>query len=240
MPSDKPLELGLGLDLSLKDGVQPNPISFEEVKNRLEGIRGVIGEALMTAAENKGELSPENQEILLTILKSRFEKNCRLHKDIQWQEVEKSLKSAPGKLRSLLQLEVTGGEPDVITENEGEFVFGDCSAESPIGRRNFAFDKESQEYLEKRYNRKFDGNAIDKAEEDGVDLMDKKQYGALQKKMKLDQESFSLLKTPDDIRNGNNAVGCYRNGKYVIVDTVSLMSHNADGAFRAVVKVKKV
>lgn len=185
-------------------------------------------------------ISPEQQERLLNTLKSRFETNRILHEKVKWSDVEKALKAHPEKMWSLQQLETTGGEPDVIGEEKGEFVFGDCSAESPSGRRNVVFDKEAQEYLKKIFpNEKCTGNVAEMAAEYGVDLMDETQYRELQKKLKLDQKTWSWLKTPANIRKSGYAFAGNRFYDEVYVYQ-NFASHLGDGrAWRAALRILK-
>ena len=208
----------------------------ENVNNRLERIMFITAKLAKTASKPEKVFSPEQQQKLLGILKSRFELNRGLHDNIQWADVEKALKAHPEKMWSLQQLEATGGEPDVIGEENGEFVFGDCSAESPSGRRNIVFDKEAEEYLKKYFpDEKCNGNAADMVAEYGVDFMDETQYRELQKKLRLDQNTWSWLKTPADIRKSGDAFFGYNYG----FRKGNANLHGADGSFRASLRVPK-
>ncbi len=190
---------------------------------------------------SKKELSPEQCKELLRVLKARFKANHKLHEKIQWGNVEKALQANPEKLWSLQQLEVTGGEPDVIGEEKGEFVFGDCSAASPSGRRNVVFDKEAEEDLKKHYpNEKCNGNAADMVAEYGVDFMDETQYRELQKKILIDQNTWSWLKTPAHINEfGESRVALFgnRSGEFVRVGQRGAYDHDVGGSFRASLRV---
>jgi len=227
--------------------VDNSQIEAEVVNNTLDGISKETGERAKRASgiENvKPEklLDPEAAEALLGTLKSRFETNRKLHEKIKWSDVEKALKAQPEKLWSLQQLEATGGEPDVIGEEKGEFVFGDCSAESPEGRRNIVFDKEAEEYLKKHYpNETCNGNAADMAAAFGVDFMDEAQYRALQKKLPIDKNTWSWLKTPADIRKSGYALFGYRTNGGVDVLRYNANYHGRgdNRAFRASLRVSK-
>jgi hypothetical protein len=220
--------------------VEKGQVSAEVINGELDSIRETTGERVKAISETEKQLSPEDQEALLGTLKSRFETNRKLHEKVKWNDVEKSLKADPEKLWSLQQLESTGGEPDVIAEEQGEFVFGDCSAESPKGRRNVVFDKEAEEYLKKNFpNEKYNGNAADMAAAYGVDFMDKEQYRALQKKLPVDKNTWSWLKTPADIRKSGLALYGGRYDGDVYVDQRNAYLRTDPGAFRASLRVKK-
>jgi hypothetical protein len=221
--------------------VETGSVSAEEVNDLLDQMRTTTHGHLKSVAEVKEkQLSPEEQKALLGTLKSRFETNRKLHEKVQWADVEKALLAHPEKLWSLRQLEATGGEPDVIDEENGEYVFGDCSTESPSGRRNVVFDKGAEEYLEKQHpNKKCNGNAADMVAEYGADFMTEDQYRALQEKLTVDCHSWSFLKTHEDIRNSGRALGGSRDAGYVHVSLGSAYFHDDDGAFRASLRVLK-
>src|SRR3979490_2031568 len=124
---------------------------------------------------NKKELSPKQREELLKALKARFEKNMNRHKDLEWAKVQAKLEANPEKLWSLNEMERTGGEPDVVDHNKktGEYIFYDCSAESPKGRRSLCYDREA---LESRKEHKPKDNAIDMAADMGIELLTEEQY----------------------------------------------------------------
>jgi hypothetical protein len=221
--------------------VETGRLSEEVVNSELDSIREVTGERAQFASETEKRLSMEQRDALLGLLKSRFETNQRLHQKIQWSDVEKALKANPDKLWSLQQMEATGGEPDIIGEEKGEFVFGDCSLESPSGRRNVVFDKEAQEYLKKHYPAEVCiCNAADMAKEMGVDFMDEEQYRALQKICAIDKKNtWSWLKTPVNIRKSGDALygRRYYGGEYV--DQYNAHSRDDHGAWRAALRVPK-
>lgn len=153
------------------------------------------------------ELSDEENLELIKILKTRFEKNMNRHQGMEWDNVQAKLesKNSKEKLRSLQEMEITGGEPDVVgyDEKTGEFIFMDCSAESPKGRRSICYD---QEALESRKEYKPKDSAIGVATDMGIEILDEAQYRALQKLGKFDTKTSSWLKTPADIRKLGGAI----------------------------------
>jgi hypothetical protein len=233
------------LEATLKYLVESGLVSAEAVNGELDKIRAATGENAIAVSETgplKPEkvLSPEQQKKLLGFLKSRFELKRGLHDNIQWYDVEKALKAHPDKMWSLQQLEATGGEPDVIGEENGELIFGDCSAESPSGRRNVVFDMQAEEYLKEHYpGEKYNGNAADMVAEYGVDFMDEAQYRELQNKLKLDQHSWSWIKTPADIRKSGFAINGDRIYGDVFVRKYDAYIHRVGRAFRASLRVPK-
>lgn len=164
----------------------------------------------------KKTLSPEQQKELLNILKARFEKNSSRHKGIQWKEVQAKLEKSVEKLWSLNEMEKTGGEPDVVgfDKKMGEFIFYDCSAESPAGRRSFCYD---QQALESRKEHKPKNSVIKMASDMGVELLSEEEYRELQKLGKFDTKTSSWVKTPADIRKLGGAIFCdFRYGKVFV------------------------
>jgi hypothetical protein len=153
----------------------------------------------------KNKLSTEQSEELLKVLQIRFENNMKRHAGLAWDDVQKKLGANPGKLWSLDEMERTEGEPDVVgfDEKTGEFVFFDCSAESPKGRRSLCFDHEA---LEKRKEHKPAGSAVNMAEEMGIELLDEVQYKELQKLGKFDAKTSSWIVTPSEIRKLGGAL----------------------------------
>jgi hypothetical protein len=148
--------------------------------------------------ENR-ELSPQQREELLRTLKVRFEKNMNRHKDLEWAKVEAKLKGNTEKLWSLNEMERTGGEPDVVDHDNktGKYIFYDCSAESPKGRRSICYDREA---LESRKEHKPENSAIDMAAFMGIELLTEEQYRELQKLGVFDAKTSSWVKTPSEIR----------------------------------------
>jgi hypothetical protein len=161
----------------------------------------------------KKELTPEQQERLLSTLKERFESNKILHKRLEWSDVERALNANPEKMWSLYQLESTGGEPDVFWEDETGFIFGDCFNESPEVRRNLVFDKEAEERLRQEYpDEVCSGNVVDKVAKWGVELMSKEEHSYLKQHiLHFDDKTHSWLKTPAHVRQNGQAFvsGCY-------------------------------
>ncbi|OCX53377.1 hypothetical protein BEL04_03490 [Mucilaginibacter sp. PPCGB 2223] len=172
-------------------------------------------------------LSPQQREELLAILKTRFEKNTDRHKDIDWSEVQAKLEASPVKLWSLNQMEQTGGEPDVVAYDTatGEYTFYDCSPESPKGRRSLCYDREAHNA---RKEFKPENTAMDVAAEMGVELLSEEEYRRLQQLGKFDLKTSSWVKTPANIRKLGGAVFCDR--RY---DTVFLYHNGADSYYAA-------
>jgi hypothetical protein len=158
------------------------------------------------------KLTPEQSKELLRILKDRFEKNMHRHEEIDWSNVQAKLEAAPEKLWSLHQMEATDGEPDVVAYNQEqkEYMFCDCSTESPKGRRSVCYD---QEALESRKKHKPENSAINMAASMGIELLTEAQYRALQKLENFDKKTSSWIQTPADIRELGGALFCdYRFG----------------------------
>jgi len=185
---------------------------------------------------NKKELSTEQREELLGILKARFEKNMNRHKEIEWAKVQAKLEANPERLWSLDDMEATGGEPDVVgyDKKTDEYIFYDCSAESPKGRRSLCYDREA---LESRKEHKPKSNVIDTAAEMGIELLTEEQYRELQQFGKFDTKTSSWIKTPADIRKHGGAIFCdYRYGT-VFVYHNGADSYYAARAFRGSLRV---
>jgi hypothetical protein len=155
--------------------------------------------------KEKWELSSEQSEELLKALKARFEKNMNRHKGLEWAKVEAKLKANTEKLWSLNEMERTGGEPDVVghDNNTGEYIYYDCSAESPKGRRSVCYDREA---LESRKEHKPETSAIDMAAAMGIEILTKEQYLELQKLGDFDSKTSSWVKTPSEIRQLGGAI----------------------------------
>lgn len=147
----------------------------------------------------KNQLSPKQIEVLIELLKARFEKNSHRHKEIEWTNVQAKLIESPEKLWSLQEMENTGGEPDVVAYNQqkDEYLFVDCSAETPKGRRSLCYDREA---LQSRKDHPPKNSAIDVAKEIGVELLTEEQYYQLQEIEEFDLKTSSWLKTPNEIR----------------------------------------
>ncbi|MFW9897447.1 MAG: DUF4256 domain-containing protein [Candidatus Thorarchaeota archaeon] len=186
----------------------------------------------------KKDLSPEEREELLRVLKARFEKNMNRHKDLEWVKVQAKLKVNVEKLWSLNEMERTGGEPDVIGHDKktGEYIFYDCSAESPKGRRNVCYDREGQEAREKK-GIYLAGNAVDIAADIGIELLTEEQYRELQKIGNFDTKTSSWVKTPSDIRKLGGAIFADRRYDHVFVYHNSAPSFYSVRAFRGSLRV---
>ena len=187
---------------------------------------------------NKKELSPKQCEELLKTLKSRFEKNRNRHKGLEWATVQARLDplTGGGKLWSLNEMERTGGEPDVVDYNKktDEYIFYDCSPESPKGRRSLCYDREA---LESRKEHKPENNAIDMANAIGIELLTEEQYRELQKLGNFDLKTSSWVKTPSEIRKLGGALFCDRRYDTVFVYHNGAESYYAARGFRGSLKV---
>ena len=184
------------------------------------------------------ELSPEQGEELLKTLKVRFEKNMNRHKGLEWPKIKEKLEAHPEKLSSLNAMESTGGEPDVVgyDKKTGEYIFYDCSAESPKGRRSICYDREGQAGREKQgvYPA---GNAVDLAAAMGIELLNEDQYRELQKLGEFDTKTESWIQTPAAIRKLGGALFCDRRYGHVFVFHNSAPSFYAARGFRGSLRV---
>jgi len=178
-------------------------------------------------SSNKKELSHEHRNELLEELKTRFEENMERHKGLEWAKVHAKLEANAAKLWSLGEMERTGGEPDVVgfDKNTGKYIFYDCSAESPGGRRSICYDREA---LEARKAHKPENTALDMANAMGIEILTEEQYRELQKLGNFDAKTSSWVKTPADIRKLGGALFCdFRFG------TVFLYHNGADSYYAA-------
>lgn len=153
------------------------------------------------------DMKAKQREELLNLLQARFEKNMNRHQGLAWAKVQARLEASPEKLWSLNEMEATGGEPDVVgvDKKSGEFIFYDCSAESPKGRRSLCYDRAA---LESRKEHKPDNNALDIADAMGIELLSEEQYRDLQKLGNFDLKTSSWVQTPADIRKLGGALFC--------------------------------
>ena len=182
-------------------------------------------------------MKAKQRDEFLALLKARFEKNMGRHKAIQWAKVEARLKAAAAeKLRALAEMESTGGEPDVVGHDArtGEFLFYDCAAESPAGRRSVCFDREA---WESRKEARPENNAIDMAAAIGIELLSAEQYRELQALGKFDLKTSSWVKTPPAIRKLGGALFCDRRYDQVFTYHNGAQSYYAARGFRGVLKV---
>jgi len=181
-------------------------------------------------------LTPEQAGEILRVLKARFENNMNRHKGLEWAKIQARLEANSEKLWSLHEMEKTGGEPDVVGLDKmtGEFIFYDCSAESPVGRRSVCYDHEG---LESRKENKPENNAVDMAAAMGIELLAEEQYRELQKLGTFDTKTSSWVKTPPDIRKlGGALFADFRYG-HVFVYHNGAESYYSARAFRGLLKV---
>ena len=187
---------------------------------------------------NKKKLSPEQREELLSVLEARFQKNMNRHKGLEWANLKAKL-DAPAneeKLWSLNEMEKTGGEPDVVGHDKktGEYIFYDCSAESPKDRRNVCYDREAQE---SRKEHKPENNAVDMAAGMGIELLTEEQYRGLQQLGNFDTKTSSWVVTPSEIRKRRGALFCDRRYDHVFVYHNGAESYYAARGFRGSLRV---
>ncbi|MDP4262421.1 MAG: DUF4256 domain-containing protein [Bacteroidota bacterium] len=185
---------------------------------------------------NEKKLSPKQHEELLSALKARFEKNRSRHKGLEWSKVQAKLEADNERLWSLNEMERTGGEPDVVGQDKktGEYLFYDCSAESPKGRRSLCYDREA---LESRKEHKPENNAIDMAAAMGIELLTEEQYRELQQLGNFDTKTSSWIITPSDIRKLGGALFCDRRYNTVFVYHNGAESYYAARGFRGSLRV---
>jgi len=184
----------------------------------------------------KKQLSSKQTENLLNVLKERFGKNKSRHKGIEWEKVQAKLEKTPTKLWSLNEMEITGGEPDVtgFDKKSGEYIFIDCSPETPGGRRSICYDKQA---LDSRKEHKPKNNAMSMAEAMGVEILTEEQYRELQKLGKFDQKTSSWIQTPAEIRKSGGALFCDRRYDTVFVYHNGAESYYAARGFRSMLSV---
>ena len=186
--------------------------------------------------EMKKELSPQQRDELLAALKARFEKNLARHPGLVWAKVQARLEAKPDKLWSLAEMERTGGEPDVVGQDKksGEFVFMDCSAQSPKGRVSFCYDRAA---LDARKEHKPKNCVLDAAAAMGIELLTEEEYFALQKLGEFDTKSSSWLRTPAEIRELGGAIYGDRRYNRVFIGHNGAESYYSGRGFRGALKV---
>ena len=191
---------------------------------------------MKNANNNKKELSPAKRDELLRALKARFEKNMNRHKGVDWAKLQAKLEADAKKLWSLSEMERTGGEPDVVglDKKTGEYIFYDCSAESPKDRRSVCYDREA---LESRKEHKPKNSAIDMAAAMGIELLTEEQYRELQKLGNFDTKTSSWITTPSEIRKLGGAIFCDRRYDRVFVYHNGADSYYAARGFRGSLRV---
>lgn len=184
----------------------------------------------------KEELSSKEREQLLRALQARFEKDTSRHRGLNWADVQARLEAEPAKLWSLHEMERTGGEPDVVGRDKktGEYIFYDCSAESPKDRRSLCYDRQA---LDSRKENKPAGNALDMAAAMGIELLTEEQYRELQKLGDFDTKTSSWVKTPSAIRKLGGALFCDRRYDTVFLYHNGAESYYAARGFRGCVRV---
>jgi hypothetical protein len=184
----------------------------------------------------KKQLSPQQREEVLKTLKARFEKNMNRHKGVEWAKVQAKLEAGIEKLWSLHEMEGSGGEPDVVAfdKKTSEYVFYDCSAESPKERRSLCYDRAA---LDSRKEHKPKNNAMDLAAEMGIELLTEEQYRELQKLGEFDTKTSSWVKTPSNIRELGGALFCDRRYDTVFVYHNGAESYYAGRGFRGSLRV---
>jgi hypothetical protein len=185
---------------------------------------------------SKKKLSSEDREELLKIIKTRFEKNMNRHKSIKWADVVTKLEAHADKLWSLSEMEISGGEPDVVGYNKktGEYIFYDCSPETPKGRRSVCYDDEA---LQSRKEHKPKNSAIEMAGEMGIEILTEEEYRALQELGEFDLKTSSWVKTPVEIREQGGAIFCDRRYDHVFVYHNGAESYYAVRGFRGSLNV---
>ncbi len=185
---------------------------------------------------DKKKLSSEQSKDLLNTLHTRFEKNMKRHKGFEWAKVQARLEANPEKLWSLDDMEITGGEPDVVAHDKktGEYIFYDCSAESPKERRSLCYDREA---LDARKEHKPKNNAIDVAANMGIEILTEQEYRELQTLGEFDLKTSSWIQTPDAIRELGGALFCDRRYDHVFVYHNGAESYYAARGFRGSLRV---
>lgn len=181
-------------------------------------------------SQKKEKLTTAQQQELLKTLNTRFEKNKGRHKGVKWSDVQQKLETQADKIWSLYQMEETGGEPDVIAvSGEGEYIYCDCSPESPKGRRSVCYDRKA---LESRKQHQPHDSAIEMADAMGIEMLNEQQYRDLQKLEKFDTKTSSWIQTPSEIRELGGALFCDRRYNTVFVYHNGADSYYAARGFR--------
>ena len=197
-------------------------------------FNGILNKS--TIKKNKKKLSSEEMKVLLATLKSRFEKNMKRHKTLTWDKIQARLEAHPQKLLSLNEMENSGGEPDVIglDKKSGEYIFFDCSKESPNGRRSVCYDGEA---MESRKEHKPKNNAVDMAHNMGIELLTEEQYRELQQLGDFDTTTSSWVQTPAAIRKLGGALFCDKRYNTVFLYHNGAQSYYAARGFRGALRV---
>jgi len=230
-------KMGCQKDPGIVDVERPCPATTYFRKNRSDPVaHRNQKETFMKGVGTKRELSPKEREGLLKALKARFEKNTNRHKGLEWAKVQAKLEANAEKLWSLNEMEKTGGEPDVVGHDQktGEYIFFDCSPETPKGRTSVCYDREG---LESRKEHKPKNTAMDMAAAMGVELLTEEQYYELQKLGDFDTKTSNWVKTPADIRKLGGALYCDRRYGRVFVGHNGAQSYYAARGFRGSLRV---
>lgn len=187
-------------------------------------------------AKSNKTLTDKGKEDILTILKERFKKNMHRHKDLDWDEIQSKLEKKPEKLWAISEMERTEGEPDVVVfdKKSAEFLFVDCSPESPKGRRSICYDREA---LNARKQHKPANSAMDVANEMGIEILSEEEYRALQELGEFDLKTSSWIMTPEDVREKGGALFCDRRYGKVFTYHNGADSYYAARGFRGILKV---
>lgn len=229
------------LESTLTILVQQGAVSAEQVNETLSNVQAAYHERLKAISALEKQLSPEQQEALLSAVKARFEANKERHPGIKWSEIQAKLEANPKKMWSLNEMERSGGEPDVVDYEikTHEYLIFDCSAESPEGRRNIVYDREAQDWLEKNSPEiQCNGNAVDMAAAMGVEIPDSTQYKEmLQKLGQFDRKTSSWLKTPADGRKLGFAFLGYRIAEHIGLLKCHVHAHRRNTSFRGLLRV---
>lgn len=222
------------LDIPGKGG-SGMPITKTSGAGKGKGVRKATEKGPVSRATKK-ELSAEQRQELLRALKARFENNMNRHQGVEWAKIQAKLESNAEKLWALNEMERTGGEPDVVGHDKktGEYIFYDCAAESPNGRRSLCYDREA---LDSRKEHKPEGNAMDMAAAMGIELLTEEQYRELQKLGNFDTKTSSWVKTPSDIRRLGGALFCDRRYNTVFVYHNGAESYYGARGFRGSLSV---
>ena len=212
------------------------PIAKAPKGTKNKRSRETAGKGPASGVETKKALSLEQREELLRALKARFEKNRNRHKGLEWAKVQAKLEAAAEKLWSLHEMERTGGEPDVVGHDNktGEYIFYDCSANSPKGRRSLCYDRDA---LESRKEHKPKNNALDMAAAIGIELLTEEQYRELQELGNFDTATSSWVQTPSKIRELGGALFCDRRFDHVFVYHNGAESYYGGRGFRGSLRV---
>jgi hypothetical protein len=210
--------------------------SFHFLQKRWEWVTQPNRDVAWKGKTLKKLLAAKQREELLRTLQARFQANMTRHKGMGWDEVEDRLEANTEKLWSLNEMEKTGGEPDVVGHDKktGQYIFYDCAAESPKGRRSFCYDREA---LDSRKEHKPKNNAVDAATAMGIELLTEEQYRELQKMSEFDTKTSSWVKTPSNIRKLGGALFCDRRFDTVFTYHNGAESYYAGRAFRGMLKV---